>query len=153
MEDFKMLTHPDIKKAPVPFFLRPITNGIASKIETSYLNEQFRLHYNFLEDQLSTSPNTGEYLCGKDITGADILMSFALEAGNRSSGFTQEEYPKVFAYVDRLYQREAYKRATEKIVEVEGQFRAILWIYLSEPDLFEHSLVSERITLAGLASI
>ena len=84
------------------------------------------MHYQFLEDQLATTPDGGEYLCGKEITGADILMSFPLEAGNSRSGVKQEDYPKVFAYVERLHQREAYKIATEKIIEVEGQFKTTL---------------------------
>ena len=116
----------DIKTAPVPFFIRPITNSIASRIETSYLSGQFRLHYQFIEDQLATSPDDGQYLCGDEITGADILMSFPLEAGNSRSGVKQEEFPKVFAYVERLHEREAYKRATDKIIEVEGQFKRTL---------------------------
>jgi glutathione S-transferase len=116
-----------IKKAPVPFFLRPITNGVASRIETSFLTEQFNLHYNFLEEQLSTSPDGGEYLCGKDLTAADILMSFAIEAGNRSSGFKQDQYPKVFAYLEKLHEHAGYKRATEKVIEAEGEFKALMW--------------------------
>jgi glutathione S-transferase len=117
---------PDIRNAPVPFFIRPITNSIATRIQTSYLTNQFELHYQFIEDQLATSPDGGDYLCGKEITGADILMSFPLEAGNSRSGVKQEKFPKVFAYVEKLHEREAYKRATEKIIEVEGQFKTTL---------------------------
>ncbi|KAF7503763.1 hypothetical protein GJ744_003305 [Endocarpon pusillum] len=110
----------NIKNAPVPFFIRPITNGIANKIETSFLEKEFELHYQFLEDQLANSPDGGEYLCGNEITGADIMTSFPIEAGNSRSDIKQEQFPKAFAYVERLYQREAYKRATEKIIEIEG---------------------------------
>lgn len=53
-------------------------------------------------------------------------MSFPLEAGNSRSGMKQETYPKVFEYVEKLHQREAYKRATEKIIEVEGRFKTTL---------------------------
>lgn len=116
----------DIQNSPVPFFIRYITNSIANRIQTSFLNDQFALHYQFLEDQLATSPDGGEYLCGKEMTGADILMSFPLEAGNSRSGVKRETYPKVFAYVERLHEREAYKRATEKIIEVEGRFKTSL---------------------------
>lgn len=116
----------DIKNAPVPFFFRPITNGVASRIQTSFLNDQFKLHYQFLEDQLATSPDGGEYLCGQEMTGADILMGFPLEAGNSRSDVKQEDYPKVFAYVEKLRQRDAYLRAKEKIIEVEGEFKTKL---------------------------
>ncbi len=53
-------------------------------------------------------------------------MSFAFEAAGSLSGVKQEQFPKVFAYVERLYQREAYKRATEKIIQVEGRFKMTL---------------------------
>lgn len=53
-------------------------------------------------------------------------MSFPLEAGNSRSGVTQETYPRVFAYVEKLHERQAYKRATEKIIEIEGEFRTTL---------------------------
>ena len=79
-----------------------------------------------MEDQLASSTDGGEYLCGKELTGADIMMSFPLEAANSRSGVQQEQFPKVFAYVERLHQREAYKRATEKIIEVEGRFKTTL---------------------------
>lgn len=115
-----------IKDAPVPFFIRPITNNIASRIQTSFLHDQFKLHYQFIEDQLASSPDGGQFLCGRELSGADILMSFPLEAGTARSGLKQESFPKVFAYVSSLYERPAYKRARERIIEVEGQFKTSL---------------------------
>jgi glutathione S-transferase len=52
-------------------------------------------------------------------------MSFPLQAGNSRSGVQQGEYPKVLAYVEKLHQREAYKRATEKIIEIEGRYKTL----------------------------
>jgi glutathione S-transferase len=95
-------------------------------MQTSFLNDQFALHYRFMEDQLSTSPDGGQYLCGKDVTAADILMSFPVEVGNHRSGVKKEDYPKCFEYVEKLHEREAYKRAVDKIVEVEGEFKSSL---------------------------
>ena len=51
-------------------------------------------------------------------------MSFAVEGANSRSGFKPEGYPKTFQYVDMLYQREAYKRATEKIAAIDGELKA-----------------------------
>lgn len=115
-----------IKNAPVPFFIRPITSNIASRIQTSYLDGQFELHYQFIEAQLETSPDGGEFLCGKELSGADILMGFPLEAGNSRSSIKRESFPRVFAYVEKLHEREAYKRAKDKIIEVEGRFKMSL---------------------------
>jgi glutathione S-transferase len=103
-----------------------MTNGVAGRIESSFLHKNLKSHYDFLEGQLATSPDGGAYFCGSDLTAADIMLSFPLEAGQIRSGFTQSQYPKVWAYVDRIHRRDAYKRAVAKIVEVEGDFKAVL---------------------------
>jgi len=82
-----------IKSSSVPFFIKPITNGVADRIISMFLKPNFATHYKFLESQLETSPDGGDYLCGKDLTAADILMSFPLEAGKSRSGMTQEQCP------------------------------------------------------------
>lgn len=110
----------------MPFFIRPITNGIAGKITTMFLKPNFETHFKFLESQLETSPDGGQYLCGNDLTGADILMSFALEAAESRSGTSKEQFPRIWAYVARLHEMESYKRAVQKIVEVEGKFKTNL---------------------------
>ena len=115
-----------IRDSPVPFFIKPITNGIANKITTMFLKPNFETHYKFLESQLETSPDGGQYLCGKDLTAADILMSFALEVGESRSGMSKEQFPRIYEYVARLHKGESYQRAVQKIVEVEGKFKTNL---------------------------
>jgi len=117
---------PDIRSSAVPFFLRPVTNSVAGKIESMFLTPNFKTHLDFLESQLATSPHDGEYLCGRELTGADIMMSFPLEASKGRAGLTQEKYPKLWAYVERLEARDAYKRAVQKIVDTEGSYKASL---------------------------
>lgn len=115
-----------IRKAPVPFFIKPITNSVAGKIESSFLQRNMKSHYDFLEGQLATSPGDGDYFCGNELTAAEIMLSFPLEAGKTRSGFTQDQYPKIWALIDRIHARDAYKRAVAKIVEVEGEFKTTL---------------------------
>ncbi|KAJ9645587.1 uncharacterized protein PV06_07733 [Exophiala oligosperma] len=115
-----------IRNSPAPFFIKPIIAGVANKIESSFLQRNFKTHYDFLEQQLATAPDGGNFLCGKDLTAADIMMSFPLEAGESRSGLTKEQYPRVWAYVARLHEREAYKRAVASIVEREGEFKTTL---------------------------
>ena len=109
-----------------PFFLKPIVNGITGTVESRFLNPNFKTHFDFLEDQIKTSPNGGEYLCGKDISAADILMSFPLVAAKGRAGFTKEAHPKLWAYCEKLEARDAHKRAIQKIVEVNGSYEATL---------------------------
>jgi glutathione S-transferase len=121
-----VLTNAGIRSSPVPFFIKPITNAVAGKVESGFLAPNLKTHYGFLEGQLKTSPNDGGFLCGKEITAADIMLSFPLEAGQSRSGFTKEDYPQVWEYIDRLHEREAYKRAVQKIVDIEGEFKTNL---------------------------
>ncbi|KAI9752748.1 MAG: hypothetical protein M4579_005504 [Chaenotheca gracillima] len=112
----------NIKNGPVPFFIRPITNGIAGKINSMFLEPNLKTHFSFLEAQIASSPNGGDFLCGKELTGADILMSFPLEASKGRVGLTPDLYPKLCAYTDRLQQLDANKRAVQKIIDVEGSY-------------------------------
>ena len=110
-----------IKNGPVPFFIKPVTNVIVGRITSLFLAPNFKAHHTFLEDQLKTSPGRGQFLCGKDLTAADVLTSFPLKASQIRSGMSQGDFPLLWAYVDRLHQREAYKRSVEKIAE--GSFK------------------------------
>lgn len=114
-----------IKQSSVPFFIKPVTNGVADRITSMFLKPNYETHYRFLESQLESSPNGGQYLCG-DFSTADVLMSFPLEAGKTRSGMTKEQCPRLWAYVDLLHEREAYKRSVDKIKEVEGSFKTNL---------------------------
>ncbi|KAK5091426.1 bifunctional glutathione transferase/peroxidase [Lithohypha guttulata] len=113
-----------IKQSSVPFFIRPIVNGVADKVTSIFLKPNFETHFKWIESQLATSG--GEYLCGKDLSAADILMSFPLEAGKGRSGLTKEDCPRIWDYVSNLYKREAYKRSIAKIEAVEGSFKSNL---------------------------
>jgi glutathione S-transferase len=118
--------HAGIKTASVPFFIRPVTNGVANKISSFFLQRNFKTHYDFLESQLKSSPDGGPYLCGKDLSAADILMSFPLEVGKGLSGMNKEQYPLIWSYVDKCYEHESYKRSVRKIEEIEGSFKSRL---------------------------
>lgn len=93
---------------------------------SSFLRPNYETHYSWLESQLETSPESGEYLCGPDFTAADILMSFPLEAGKSRSGLGEDQCPRLWKYVSKLQEREAYQRAVKKVEEVEGSFKTHL---------------------------
>ncbi|RVX72023.1 hypothetical protein B0A52_04621 [Exophiala mesophila] len=111
-----------IRDASVPFFIKPITNGVANKIASGFVTPSLITHYDFLEQQLKTSPSKGEFFCGKDLTAADMMLSFPLEAGRTRSGMSPENYPLIWAWVDRIHQQDSYKRATQKIVDIDRSF-------------------------------
>ncbi|KAJ7772008.1 glutathione S-transferase [Mycena maculata] len=118
----------NIKNAPVPFFIRPVTSQISGKIRAGYLDPNFVSHFGFLEEQLASAPNGGPYLCGDKLTGADMMMSFPILVVTSGTGdrgpadLTKETHPRLFAYAELLKESESYKRAVEKIVALEGEY-------------------------------
>ena len=112
-----------IKNGPVPFFIRPITNAIAGKISKMFLQANFETHYKFLESQLETSPQGGGFLCGPELTAADILMSFPLLAGEKTASMSKDKFPRVWQYVQKLHETDGYKRSVKKIEELGGDWR------------------------------
>lgn len=84
-----------------------------------FLNENFKTHFGFLEGQLNSSPDGGQYICGKELTAADIMLSFPLIAGK--SRVDMSAYPKVGEYVKMLEQHEGYKNAVKKAEEATGE--------------------------------
>jgi len=105
-----------------PYLLKPLTRLLTSSVESAYLTPNLQRHFSFLESQLATSPGNGDFLCGTTLTGADILLSFPLGAARGRAGLTREGFPRLWAYVERVEGREAFKRAVGKIVEVEGAY-------------------------------
>ncbi|KAL8951603.1 MAG: hypothetical protein Q9222_002429 [Ikaeria aurantiellina] len=109
-------------RARSPFFIKPIANVIAGNIETMYIGPNLENNFNFLESQVKSAPDGGGYLCGSKLTGADIMLSFPLGAAKERSGFTKDKYPAMWAYVDRLEASEGYKKAIQKIIDIEGSY-------------------------------
>ena len=98
-----------IEKAPMPFFARPIAKAISKKTKASFIDPQIKAHLDYVESELEKST----WLAGGRLTGADIQMSFPLEAAAARGGL-DESYPKIMAYLKRIHARAGYKRALER---------------------------------------
>ena len=98
-----------IEDAPVPFFLKPVTRGIAAKVRDGYLAPNVQRNLDFLEATLGEST----WFCGEQFTAADVQMSFALEAAEVRTNLA-EDYPHLAAFLDAIRERPAYKRALDK---------------------------------------
>ena len=97
-----------IETAPVPFFLKPVTKQIASKAMAAYAGPNIKLNLEYLEDALQES----QWFCGDEMTGADILMSFPIEAAAERTDLS--DYPAVSGFRDRIRVLPAYVRAIER---------------------------------------
>ena len=98
-----------IEKAKMPFFARPIAKGIASKAKAAFIMPNITNHLNFMEAELGKS----EWFAGADFSGADIQMSFPVEAAVARGGLDAKR-PKLMAYLERIHARPAYQRALER---------------------------------------
>lgn len=95
-----------LKVAPVPFFLRPVVRGVAKKIEDSYSGPELRRHLGFIERSLGERP----YFAGEEFSAADIQMIYPVLGGLRRGVVSM---PKTKAWLGKIEERPAYKRATE----------------------------------------
>ncbi|KXV11899.1 glutathione S-transferase [Gluconobacter oxydans] len=93
----------------VPFLLRPLVRKIASETQKGFVDPQLRLNMDFWESELA---KTG-WFAGADLSGADIQMSFPLEAAASRAGALLGR-PNVRAFLERIHARPAYRRAIEK---------------------------------------
>jgi glutathione S-transferase len=116
-----------LKSTKIPFFVRPLTSLIANQLFAAVVFPNSKAHLEFLENQLETSG--GDYLCGKNLTAADIVVSFGLiTAKDNFKGFGKWEappeqlFPKVWAYIAMMDAQPGYKRSAEKIKEIDDSY-------------------------------
>lgn len=110
-----------VKNAPVPFFIKPITGLITGKVSAEFLDRELKTHFTFLENQIATAPEQGPYICGPNLTAADIQMSIPLLAAFNLSIIRESEYPRLKTYLQRLCSSQGYKQAAQKIEKIEGK--------------------------------
>ena len=66
-------------------------------------------HLRYLEGELAER----DWFAGGEMTAADIMMSFPLEAA-RARGGLDARYPRLLDFLDRIHARPAYRRALER---------------------------------------
>jgi len=98
-----------LPRQPMPFFVRPIARGICSKVLHTLVEPQLRAQQEFMEAELAKS----SWFAGEEFTGADIQMSFVVEASAARGGLDKSR-PRLMAWLDRIHARPAYQRALER---------------------------------------
>lgn len=98
-----------IAKAPMPFFAKLIARQIAGKLQSTFIDPQLVLHLDYVNNELA---QTGWFV-GNAFSAADIQMSFPMEAAMAHNGLG-DRFPHVAAFVKRIRQRPAYRRALER---------------------------------------
>ena len=98
-----------IENTPMPFFVKPIAKAISGKAKSGFITPQITTHLDFMEAELGKS----QWFAGDAFTGADIQMSFPVEAAQARGGLNTSR-PKLMAYLERIHARPAYQRALER---------------------------------------
>ena len=100
-------------RPPTPWLIRPIAKAIAGGVGQAYIDPNLRQNLTMIEAELG---KTGWFV-GHDLTAADIIMSFPLQAA-MSRGGAASGFPNIAAFLARIEARPAYKKA----LEVGGPF-------------------------------
>lgn len=98
-----------IESAPMPFFAKPFARAIAQKVKREFIAPRIRDHLDYLESMLPE----GGWFAGDQISGADIQLSFPLQASAARGGL-DARYPKLREFIERVEARPAYRRALER---------------------------------------
>lgn len=98
-----------VASTKAPFFVKPVANAIASKVNRTFIDPQLKLHLDYMEDELTKTP----WFAGSEFSAADIQMSFPLEAASMRAGLGADR-PRLRAWLDRIHARPAYTRALER---------------------------------------
>ena len=97
-----------IADAPVPFFLIPVTRGIAGKVREGFLDANIKRNMDFIESSLTGS----KWFCGDRFTAADVQMSFAIEAAEVRTDLSA--YPHLAGFLAAIRSRSGYRKAIDK---------------------------------------
>ncbi|HYM42718.1 MAG TPA: glutathione S-transferase [Steroidobacteraceae bacterium] len=94
-----------LPRPPVPALIRPIVRAVTARAQQRFVDPQLRTHIDFWEAELGRST----WFAGEELTGADVQMSFPLEAAAARAGVALG--PKVTQFLERIHARPAYRRA------------------------------------------
>lgn len=104
------LMHFSEGSAMLPIMLNLYTGrlGDAAAPLRPRIDQQLESHFAFIESQIQSSG----YFVGETLTGADIAMSFPVEAAVKMG--RAEDKPKTKAFFDMIHSRPAYQAGIEK---------------------------------------
>jgi len=98
-----------VESAPMPFFVKPVAKGISAKVKSSFIEPQLKQHLDYLEGELGES----DWFAGDAFSGADIQLSFVLEAAAARGGLDASR-PRLMDFLQRIHARPAYRRALQR---------------------------------------
>ena len=98
-----------VVNGPMPFFVRPVARAISNKVMDLMVRPNLKRQLDFMEAELGRST----WFAGEQLTGADIMMSFPLEAAAQRAGLNASR-PRLMAFLQRIHARPAYMLALKR---------------------------------------
>lgn len=102
-----------VEENAAPFFVKFIAKQINNKVNQNFIHPNLTRLFAYVDTHLAVN----EWFAGGKLTGADIQMSFPLEAAAHRG--IVDKYPAILDYVAKIHARDAYKIALEKGGEYE----------------------------------
>lgn len=99
-----------IKSSPLPFFVKPVASLLSDRVMKTYLGPEIVGALRYIDAYLDGR----DWFAGKNLSGADIQMSFPLESCVARGLVHESNYPNIVRYVRRFQARPAYLAALEK---------------------------------------
>jgi glutathione S-transferase len=97
-----------VRTNATPFFVKIIANKIVDKLMAAYYGPIIDKNMDYIESHLAHNP----WFAGEQLSGADIQMSFPLEAAvARGNG---KHFPNITKFVEKVHARPAYQAALER---------------------------------------
>jgi glutathione S-transferase len=105
-----------VSKVPCP--LSYIFKMVYNQLNDTLFDPRINKFMTLVEEKLDGR----DYVASADnITAADITLIFPMEEVLKDSDMMKEKYPRCEAWRQRMYQRDAHKRAVSKVGETSGQ--------------------------------
>jgi glutathione S-transferase len=96
-------------RQPMPALARPVVRVLAKNVIDTFVQPQIDQHLDFMEGELARST----WFAGDEFTAADIQLSFPIETA-AAGRVLDARRSKLAAYLDRIHERPAYRRALER---------------------------------------
>ncbi|OZJ03446.1 hypothetical protein BZG36_03179 [Bifiguratus adelaidae] len=91
-----------------PFFIRPLLNAVFAQVNKQFVEPEVKANAGWLESLLQDQ----QWFVGNELSGADIMLSFPLQA--LTTRAPEVVGPNIKAWVERVHARPAYQRAEER---------------------------------------
>ncbi|KAI9356783.1 glutathione S-transferase domain-containing protein [Zopfochytrium polystomum] len=95
-------------RSNVPWLIRPIIGAVADRVDALLIAPNLKKHFTYIESHLEKN----DFFAGKEFSGADVMMVFGVEAGERRAA--EWVGPKTREWLKKIHARPTWAAALEK---------------------------------------